>query len=663
MKWRYLLFYLTLFLPVFIFHSCTKSVVPKKEEIAPSVNTNMYIEELSGETNKEKKLSILILPLDNKTDKINFPNSELVKTIIFRSLYSFIGFIPSLDIPDEAVLREIRFDPDNPSLIARKYNADFIIYGSYNLVKKDNEPQASVHLRIWSRISGKMNEKIFNTPTDVSIFDSIDNMIADSVKIILNEEMKTASIHFGDFKVRKEPYLLMINNKVLSVISNDSFTLSLKILSEMNYQVILKKQDDNTTALNIMVNLKPGENTNISFASLKPYNGEKTDLIVWISSDLDNTYKPLIYEFQKIYPNINVNVTAREKNKLHTLLQEIQDKGGDFPDVAYIEDTPYSKLTGGGYFENLLEYPYNAGDYKKDIAPYAWYKASFNPEILYGLPIYANPAYVYYKPDVFEKLGLRIEQLKTIDDLYEEGKKTAKSGYYLFSHVRQIFNMIILSSEQRYFNTNGKPDLKTSRIKAAFEWSKKFRDAGLDANVEDWSTEWIKMIQDGRIVYCIQGSWFLGLLQYWLAPKELGKYRIEEPPSLKKGEKQMFFNLGGTYMVIPKKSSNKPASWEFIKFMIFRDSSNSIGISSYMPSWTNISLKSLENYLGNQNLKEIWFTNALKIYPIYSTPYDSIAYSILNKALDNVLAGKKDVNKAMDDSQKELEAAIKSGKK
>ncbi|MEN3307656.1 MAG: putative aldouronate transport system substrate-binding protein [Micromonosporaceae bacterium] len=90
--------------------------------------------------------------------------------------------------------------------------------------------------------------------------------------------------------------------------------------------------------------------------------------------------------------------------------------------------------------------PYLAGDKVKDypnlaaIPTGAWQAGVWNGK-LYGIPVYpSNAAYVatyFYRKDIFDKHGIKVEDIKTTDDLGNVGKELtdAKAGVWAFDDL------------------------------------------------------------------------------------------------------------------------------------------------------------------------------------------------------------------------------------
>jgi len=407
------------------------------------------------------------------------------------------------------------------------------------------------------------------------------------------------------------------------------------------------------------------------FTAVKPYNGEKVKLTLACFPSLDVAYNAILPAFNKVYPNIEVEVKALGYGDHHNMLVTALAAGKGAPDVTVVEIGFIAQLGAGGGFENLLSDPYNAGQFKKDFTPFKWSQSSLGPKVLFALPIDIAPGCVWYRKDVFDARKVKIESIVTMDDLLAAGKKLTydskgdgKIDHWLLGGANYAFNMVFFSSPQRFFDKDGKPALTSPRIKAALGYAKKFRDGGLDAKIGDWSNEWYAALKEGTISYTPSGAWLGGHLKNWIAPDAAGKYRISELPKLAKGDKStMKMSQGGSFLAIPTQIAdvNKAAGWELIKWMCTRVDSQLVGFEksdafpAYMPAWKDKVFDQGVEYIGGQKARQTWINIAKQIPEVYVNEKDSLANSILSQALSEVLEGKKDVDTALADAQKELE--------
>ncbi len=289
----------SLFCILMIF-SCSGGSAVKDE------NKYFAIEEEETKIVEIKKYKAVIFPFEYISSKTKFKKPDLLKTILFNAFYSFLSILPTLEVPDKSELQEI--NNLNPSDIAERYNADFIVYGSYMLEGSLSSPEATVHLFIWSKITKSVISNDYKIPTDEEIFDSIDDISSKIVKAILKEDKRIAFLNFGNFKIAPEEYELYINDRLVAKPSNSSFSLNTKILSDTEYKIRLHRLSDDVTVLNNTCQLKAGETTNIGFMTnsilITGFEDNPSQKVVVFSYSW--TVDSVTYSIINNLPNLNI---------------------------------------------------------------------------------------------------------------------------------------------------------------------------------------------------------------------------------------------------------------------------------------------------------------------------------------------------------------------
>ncbi len=409
--------------------------------------------------------------------------------------------------------------------------------------------------------------------------------------------------------------------------------------------------------------------TGISFSEAKPYNGEKVSISVAVFPQWDVACMGLLPDFNAKYPDITVDIKKLGYGDHHNNLITTIAAGSGAPDAAFIDYVYVAEFATGGGLENLLKPPYNAGEFKKDFPAFKWAQGSTSPTELIGFPSDVAPACAFLYQPTWDAKKIKYSSIKTMADLLEAGKKltfdskgTGKPDHYLISHAYLIWKMIFFSDKQRYFDKSGQPALNTPRMKVAMTWAKKFRDAGVDGKINDWSNEWFAMLGEGDAAFTPGGAWTTDYLKDQWAPDQKGKYRVGMLPALDKGGNNLMMSDGGSFMVIPSQipDLNKAAAWEFIKFVCTTvkgqiiSYQKSYGFPAYEPAWKDPAIMTPNEYLGGQKAGVIWMNIAKAIPEVYVNPKDSLAAGIIASAVYDYLDGKKELDAALDAAQKEL---------
>ncbi|MEA4883440.1 MAG: extracellular solute-binding protein [Clostridia bacterium] len=392
----------------------------------------------------------------------------------------------------------------------------------------------------------------------------------------------------------------------------------------------------------------------------------KEKIVVGVFPDLDTAYKALLDKFSVKYPDIEVEIKSLGYADHHDNLVTTIAAGSGAPDVAAVEIGYIAKFVTSGGLVDLLQKPYEAGRYKSNVAPYAWAQSTADDGRLVAMPVDIAPGCAYYRRDIFAQFNTKIEEIKTLDDLYNFGKKVTrdtngdgKVDRWLIPDAGDIATMIIKTGP--YFDGNGKCLVDAERFKLAFTWAKKFRDAGLDAQVGAWTNEWYTCFQEGLIAYQPSGAWLGGHLQNWMAPQTKGKWGVAAFPALKAGEKNLLVGWGGSFLAIPQQSKHKDAAWKFIEFIAANADAQMSSFKTtnafpaWMPAWTGDYFNEKIEFLAGQQARILWVDIAKRIPEIETNKFDIVASDLVSTALVSVLNEGKDIDLALKEAKAQIE--------
>lgn len=150
-------------------------------------------------------------------------------------------------------------------------------------------------------------------------------------------------------------------------------------------------------------------------------------------------YEQIIVEFNKDYPNVEVELVGLEFGDLHDTLQTTLAAGEGAPDAVQVEQNQFARYSTGDLVEDLLQPPYNASRYQDGTSEYNWERwKSVDGERLLGMPWDVTPGVFYYREDLYEQVGLPSEPealgefLKDPENVITAAQTLASSGMYMF---------------------------------------------------------------------------------------------------------------------------------------------------------------------------------------------------------------------------------------
>jgi ABC-type glycerol-3-phosphate transport system substrate-binding protein len=403
-------------------------------------------------------------------------------------------------------------------------------------------------------------------------------------------------------------------------------------------------------------------------ASSTSGQGGNVQITVWTWPDNDKTFAKTVPIFEKLHPNIKVNVQAFPNadtdyaNKLLTALVS-----GSGPDVAMVEINVVAKFKTKPGFVDLSQDPYNARQYQGNYAAFSWsYVSDGATGKVFALPKNTGPGALFYRRDAFQKAGLPTEPdqvhalLKDWDALLQVGKQLTVTGkQWMLSSPSQIFNTIIAEAGLSNYDAQGNLQLGNPTFKTAMQYAQRAWNEGIISPFTDWSAEWGAALANGTIAVHLWGNWFGGNLKSVYAPNTGGDWGVAFAPTF---NGNTAFNSGGDFIGVLETSQNKQAAWEFCKFVT--QDMNSLktmyAANDLYPSWKPALSQPWMNvsdpYYKGQNVNQIFAPVQDKMVPPITNPNDVIVETALTAALNDITRGKMDIDAALSKAEQKIKA-------
>lgn len=381
--------------------------------------------------------------------------------------------------------------------------------------------------------------------------------------------------------------------------------------------------------------------------------------------DLDRGIKLAIPLYKKLNPNVEIKLTSLAYADHHTAMTTALATGAGLPDVMAIDMGFIGKFAESGGMEDLSKAPYNAGQFRDQVARFTYPLAMSGQGVMVGMPVDIGPGALFYRKDLLDQAGLSEADLtRSWESYIESGKKLkAATGAWLLASAVDIKDIYIRSNlkdgEGIYFNKQGQPTINNARFRKAFELAKAARTAGIDGKISAWSNEWSEGFKRDRIASQMMGAWLAGHLNNWLAPESKGKWRSAQLPG------GAYASWGGSFYGIPKKAQNKQAAWDFIKFLT---TNKEMQIEAFRGIDAFPSLLAAQNdpfieqpidYLGGQKARVLWKEAASRIPAMSVDKFDPVAAEVVNAELEKVLEQNKDIGQALADAQAQVQRRVR----
>lgn len=292
-----------------------------------------------------------------------------------------------------------------------------------------------------------------------------------------------------------------------------------------------------------------------------PALGKEKTVVNWMLFGGLGGVKARIKILEKTNPDLLKRIEIKpEKSAKHGVSKKLRlalaAGGAGLPDMIKLNKIELIEFVEAGVIEDITD---RMLPYKDDILPQAWDLGMINGR-MYAVANQLKPKIWFYRADIFEAAGVDASMIKTTDDYIAAGKKiqkkfpNAKMWNYGPSMAHYNLEMVLSGNNGRYFDpANGEYVVASDHgVKQAFTDFKKMKDAGIVANISDWTPDWEQAFANGIIVSTLQASWFKrGYLQKW-APDLKGKWKVAIWPAIGGGHGGGATGAGGGVYAILK---------------------------------------------------------------------------------------------------------------
>lgn len=393
---------------------------------------------------------------------------------------------------------------------------------------------------------------------------------------------------------------------------------------------------------------------NLTFWSWVPGIGKAVDL--W------NKENPKIHVKLEITPTGSSGTYA----KMYSALKA----GKGAPDLAQVE---YQELPGFILENGLVELgPLGMDAQKSKFVDWQLSQSTFNNKI-YAVPQASGPMGLYYRADIFDKLGLKPP---TTWDEYAADAKTihdANPSQYISTFPpgnSAWFTSLAWQAGAKWFGLKGDTwsvnIASPETVKVAAYWDK-LREAGLIATEPDFANGWYSDLQKGNIVAWPSAQWG-GAIISGNAPDTSGKWKVAPMPQWSAAGTFASANWGGSSVAVLKGTSNAQAAEKFAVWLNTNpDSINLLIAGGY--GWpatksglAGSDLDKPDAFLSGQNANKAVFTASdAAINTNWAwIPTTAATYSHLNDGFAAAVAGNGTFVDAVKAAQKATVADMKA---
>jgi multiple sugar transport system substrate-binding protein len=360
--------------------------------------------------------------------------------------------------------------------------------------------------------------------------------------------------------------------------------------------------------------------------------------------------KQLVAAFEKVYPNIKVNlVNAGTGTAEYTKLQNAIKAGSGVPDIAQVEYYALPQFALGGSLADL-----GADGLSSDQSQFStavWDSVQVGGKLV-GLPQDTGPMALFYNKTVFDKYGLTVPT--TWAQFAADATKlhAANPKEYLTNDTGDpgFTTSMIWSAGGHPYVVSGTTGV-TINLSGSDSGTQKFVSlwsplvSGGDlAPISSWSNQWYTGLSNGTIASLVTGGW-MGVDLESGVPTGKGDWRVAPMPEWTAGTAANSENGGSADSVLAA-SKNQAAAAAFLQWVSTGQGAQlSASTGDFPASTTILNSSSWQNqpqaYFGGQAINQVLSKQSADVLPGWSyLPFQVYANSIFPNTVGQAYTGK-----------------------
>src|SRR4051812_29777494 len=380
-------------------------------------------------------------------------------------------------------------------------------------------------------------------------------------------------------------------------------------------------------------------------ASAKPH-----DVTLRVSLFDDFGYHDLYKAYEAAHPGVTIKEEIQDYGTHHTQLAQHIATSAGAADVEAIEV---------GFIPQFTAQPQNFVDLRKygaDAVRSRWlpwkYQQAVGKGAVIGLGTDVGSLAICYRKDLFAKAGLPTNRA-AVSKLWPSwqayiatGKRyqaKAPKGTFFFDSGSNVYNAMVGQLNPAYYNAAGQVIAATNPgVKAAYNLTIQGWQAGEDAGLAAFSTDWNTGYKKGLFATVTCPAWMMGYIQ-GQAPATKGKWDIAAVPG-------GGGSWGGSFLTVPKQSQHPAEAADLVKFLtsaasqtyVFKHTGN---LPSQVAVLKSSAVQTFRNpFFSNAPVGKIFANSALSLKPQILGPHVGDFQTAADNAIQRVEQKKQSPN-------------------
>ncbi|MFD7863374.1 ABC transporter substrate-binding protein [Streptomyces sp. NPDC057682] len=353
----------------------------------------------------------------------------------------------------------------------------------------------------------------------------------------------------------------------------------------------------------------------------------------------------LFEKYHQLNPNITVKETTAADEKVYypKLLQQL-NSGSGLADVQGIEV---------GRIKELVDTKADKfADLSKVIDVNEWVswkeKQATTPDgKVIGAGTDIGPMSLCYNTDLFKKAGLPTDRKEVAakvaggwEDylkLGEEYKKKAPSGTFFMDSASAMYNAVVSSNAEQYYDESGKPVYKDSAsVKQGWNLAAEAADKKLTQGLAQFNDPWKAALRKGTIATVACPAWMAGQISVNAGDGNKGKWDITTAPG------DTAANWGGSFLGVPTAGKHVDEATKLVKWLTAPEQQAAVfkAIGSFPSNKGAYDLPDVKNatlpYFNDAPIGQIYADEAKSIPETILGPKDGIIKDTISTQINNM---------------------------
>jgi len=327
----------------------------------------------------------------------------------------------------------------------------------------------------------------------------------------------------------------------------------------------------------------------------------------------------------------------------------------DFTSIRNIGVTNYASIDGLLDLTDRIEQT----NMEDQIADGKWVSVTYDGSY-YAIPWDLGPTGVYYKRDIYEDAGIDPDSIETWDDFIEAGQQLPDDVDMVNlgpDVLEGEWRMRIRQLGGQPVTEDGAVNIHSEESVRAAQQIQDIADAGIQAEIEEWSGGWFTSYAEGSVASLVTAAWMDGTLRAEL-PDTAGDWGVYKIPAFEEGGSRAS-NRGGSNMTIPSQIDDEAVidrAFDFCQWAMTEPDVQNMMLEEFglFPSLTTAYDADIyeeeQDFYGGQAIFSLFAEVAQEIEPYRWTEATPEIDNALITELANMIDGNKSPEQAMQDA-------------